>query len=82
MWKALSFRTELIKLVYLSMRQYVRLSDEWVKAIGLRSEEYGTHSPRWTRDSIIYKTTGNIRVIQVLLGIPRSRTLFATSALT
>ena len=36
--------------------------------IGLRAEEYGTHSLRRTKASIIYKATGNIRAIQILLG--------------
>lgn len=37
-------------------------------AIGLRQEEYGTHSLRRTKASMIYKAMGNIRAIQVLLG--------------
>ena len=53
---------------HLSTRQYARLVDEWVAAIGLRPEEYGTHSLRRTKASIIYKATGNIRAIQILLG--------------
>jgi site-specific recombinase XerC len=53
---------------HLSTRQYARLVDEWVTAIGLASEEYGTHSVRRTKASIIYKATGNLRAIQILLG--------------
>ena len=53
---------------HLSTRQYARLVDEWVEAINLRPEEYGTHSLRRTKASIIYKATGNIRAIQILLG--------------
>ena len=53
---------------HLSTRQYARLLDEWVTAIGLRREEYGTHSLRRTKASIIYKATGNLRAIQILLG--------------
>ncbi len=34
---------------HLSTRQYARLVDEWVSGIGLRSEDYGTHSMRRTR---------------------------------
>ena len=49
-------------------RQYARLVDEWVTAIGLRPEEYGTHSLRRTKASMIYRATGNIRAIQLLLG--------------
>lgn len=31
-------------------------------------EEYGTHSLRRTKASIIYNATGNLRAIQILLG--------------
>jgi integrase len=51
---------------HMSTRQYARLVDEWVSAIGLRVEEYGTHSLRRTKASMIYKATGNIRAIQIL----------------
>jgi integrase len=53
---------------HLSTRQYARLVDEWVTGIGLRREEYGTHSLRRTKASIIYKATGNLRAVQLLLG--------------
>jgi integrase len=53
---------------HLGTRQYARLVDEWVEAIGFRPEEYGTHSLRRTKASIIYKATGNLRAIQILLG--------------
>lgn len=32
------------------------------------SERYGTHSLRRTKASIIYKQTGNLRAVQILLG--------------
>lgn len=53
---------------HLSTRQYARLVDEWVSGIGLRREDYGTHSLRRTKASIIYKQTGNLRAVQILLG--------------
>ncbi len=53
---------------HLSTRQYARLVHEWVEGIGVRTEEYATHSLRRTKASIIYKATGNIRAIQILLG--------------
>lgn len=53
---------------HLSTRQYARLVDEWVTAIGLRRTEYGTHSLRRTKAAMIYRATGNIRAIQILLG--------------
>ena len=53
---------------HISTRQYARLVDEWITGIGLRREEYGTHSMRRTKASIIYKATGNLRAVQILLG--------------
>ncbi len=53
---------------HLSTRQYARLVDEWVTGVGLRREDYGTHSLRRTKASIIYKATGNLRAVQILLG--------------
>lgn len=53
---------------HLSTRQYARLVDEWVKAVGLNVHEDGTHSLRRTKASLIYKATGNLRAIQILLG--------------
>ena len=52
----------------MSTWQYARLVDEWVSAVALRKEEFGTHSMRRTKASIIYKATGNLRAIQLLLG--------------
>jgi integrase len=52
----------------LSTRQYARLVDEWVSTVGLDHREYGTHSLRRTKASIIYKATGNLRAVQILLG--------------
>ena len=53
---------------HISTRQYARLVDEWVTGIGLRPEDYGTHSLRRTKASIIYKQAGNLRAVQILLG--------------
>ncbi|WP_086606218.1 tyrosine-type recombinase/integrase [Erythrobacter donghaensis] len=53
---------------HLSTRQYARLVDEWVSGIGLMRSEYGTHSLRRTKASIIYRATGNFRAVQVLIG--------------
>lgn len=53
---------------HLSTRQHARLVAEWVTAIGLRPEDYGTHSLRRTKTALIYKATGNLRAIQILFG--------------
>jgi integrase len=55
-------------LGHISTRQYARLVDEWVMTIGLDKSEYGTHSMRRTKASLIYKATGNLRAVQILLG--------------
>ncbi len=52
----------------LSTRQYSRLVGRWVGLIGLDPSAYGTHSLRRTKASLIYKRTGNLRAVQLLLG--------------
>jgi integrase len=63
-----AFPSRLHRNYHMSTRQYARLVDEWVTAIGLRRAEYGTHSLRRTKASMIYKATGNLRAVQILLG--------------
>lgn len=63
-----AFPSRVDRTNHISTRQYARLVDEWVTAIGLRRQEYGTHSLRRTKASMIYKATGNLRAIQILLG--------------
>lgn len=53
---------------HLSTRQYARLVDGWVQSIGLRRSAYGTHSMRRTKATLIYRKTGNLRAVQLLLG--------------
>jgi site-specific recombinase XerC len=53
---------------HLRTRQYARLVDEWVGAVDLNVHECGTHSMRRSKASLIYKATGNLRAIQILLG--------------
>jgi integrase len=53
---------------HLSTRQYARLVDRWTSLIGLDPSVYGTHSLRRTKASLIYKRTGNLRAVQLLLG--------------
>ncbi|RLC56040.1 MAG: integrase [Chloroflexi bacterium] len=52
----------------LSTRQYSRIVGRWVESIGLNPRDYGTHSLRRTKVALIYKKTGNLRAIQLLLG--------------
>ncbi len=52
----------------LSTRHYARLVSEWIASIGLDSSLFGTHSLRRTKATLIYRRTGNIRAVQLLLG--------------
>jgi integrase len=52
--------------LHLSRRQYARIVDDWVKQIGLPAA-YGTHSTRRTKAAQIYRKTGNLRAVQLLL---------------
>lgn len=53
---------------HISTRQYARLVGDWVESIGLGRSGYGTHSLRRTKVALIYKRTGNLRAVQILLG--------------
>src|SRR6476659_3213013 len=53
---------------HLSTRQYARLLAGWLAMIGLDPCFYGTHSLRRTKATLIYKKTGNLRAVQLLLG--------------
>jgi site-specific recombinase XerC len=53
---------------HLSTRQYARLVESWVAAIGLDPAAYGTHSMRRTKATLIYRRTKNLRAVQLLLG--------------
>jgi site-specific recombinase XerC len=54
--------------LHISTRQYARLVRDWVQSIGLEPSAYGTHSMRRTKVAQIYKKTGNLRAVQLLLG--------------
>jgi integrase len=52
----------------MTMRQYARLLASWIHSIELDPLAYGTHSLRRTKASMIYRRTGNLRAVQLLLG--------------
>jgi integrase len=52
----------------MSTRQYARLVSEWIASIGLDPKLFGTHSLRRTKATLIYRRTGNLRAVQLLLG--------------
>ena len=54
--------------LHISTRQYARLVRDWVISVGLEPSAYGTHSMRRTKVAQIYRKTGNLRAVQLLLG--------------
>jgi integrase len=52
----------------MTTRQYARLLSEWIVSIGLDPRLFGTHSVRRTKATLIYRRTGNLRAVQLLLG--------------
>ena len=52
----------------MTTRQYARLLSDWIASIGLDPKLFGTHSLRRTKATLIYRRTGNLRAVQLLLG--------------
>ena len=52
----------------MTTRQYARLVSKWIAGIGLDPHVFGTHSLRRTKATLIYRRTGNLRAVQLLLG--------------
>jgi integrase len=52
----------------MTTRQYTRLVSEWIGSVGLDPRLFGTHSLRRTKATLIYRRTGNLRAVQLLLG--------------
>src|ERR1700682_6181506 len=52
----------------ITTRQYARLVAQWIASIGLDPSFFGTHSLRRTKPTLIYRRTGNLRAVQLLLG--------------
>ena len=62
------FKSRVHSSPHLSTRQYARIVSSWVFQIGLDPADYGTHSLRRTKVSLIYRRTKNLRAVQLLLG--------------
>ena len=52
----------------LGTRQYARILGHWVDEPGLDRADYGTHSMRRNKATLIYRRTKNLRAVQLLLG--------------
>jgi integrase len=53
---------------HVTARQYARIVQGWIEGAGMDSSAYGTHSMRRTKAAQIYRKTGNLRAVQLLLG--------------
>jgi len=62
------FHSRIKNSEHLSTRQYARVVDSWVSSIGLNPSNYGTHTMRRTKATLIYRRTKNLRAVQLLLG--------------
>jgi integrase len=62
------FPSRLRNQSHISTRQYARIVHGWIERAGLDSSAYGTHSMRRTKAAQIYRKTGNLRAVQLLLG--------------
>jgi integrase len=45
----------------MTTRHYARLVSDWIGSVGLDPRLVGTHSPRRTKATLIYRRTGNLR---------------------
>jgi integrase len=52
----------------MTTRHYARLVSKWIGSVGLDPRLFGTHSLRRTKATLIYRRTGNLRAVQLLLG--------------
>ena len=57
-----------MRTITLAHEKYARLIGDWVESIVLGRSPYGTHILRRNKAAVIYKRTGNLRAMQILLG--------------
>src|SRR5258708_25325744 len=61
------FPSRLHGSTHLSTRQYARIVDSWVRQLGLDKANYGTHTLRRTKATLIYRRTKNLPAVQLLI---------------
>jgi len=62
------FPSRIHETPHITTRHYARIVKSWVALIGLDPNDYGTHSLRRTKATLIYRRTKNLRAVQLLLG--------------
>ncbi|MES2186631.1 MAG: tyrosine-type recombinase/integrase [Pseudomonadota bacterium] len=63
-----AIRVRLHGCPHIGVRHYSRIVHGWCTDAGLDSPSLGTHSMRRTKVSMVYRKTGNLRAVQLLLG--------------
>jgi site-specific recombinase XerC len=66
--EAFLFPSRLHHSPHLGTRQFARVVQRWFKELVLARADYGTHSMRRTKATLIYRRTKNLRAVQLLLG--------------
>lgn len=64
----LLFPSRLHNSPHLGTRQYARILGHWVEELGLARTDFGTHSMRRTKATLMRRRTKNLRAVQLLLG--------------
>jgi integrase len=67
-WPRVPVRRQARKLPAEASLGEARILEGWVEELGLDPVEYGTHSRRRTKATLIYRRTKNLRAVQLLLG--------------
>ncbi len=62
------FSSRLSGSPHISTRQYARIVKSWIVLNSGNPGDYGTHSLRRTKPTLIYLRTQNLRAVQLLLG--------------
>jgi len=62
------FPSRITQSPHISTRQYTRIVKRWIFLAGLAPGDYGTHTLRRTKATLIYRRTKNLRAVQLLLG--------------
>lgn len=66
--EAFLFPSRVHASAHIGTRQYARIVHHWASEIGLETHDYGTHTMRRTKASLVYRRTRNLRAVQLLLG--------------
>jgi integrase len=61
------FPSRMRSSAHIGTRQYARIVHHWAHEVGLDTTEFGTHSMRRTKATLIYRRTKNLRAVRLLL---------------